>query len=489
MDILWGTLSSAKKHLIGINTEEEVMENNITLEKKLSPLNVWSLALGCIIGCGAFLMPGNTFLPNAGPLGTAIAMGIAGVIMTVIAFNYNYMVQRYPVAGGEFTYTQHAFGRTNGFICAWFLGLSYLTIVPFNGTALGMVARSLLSNVFQFGFHYVIAGYDIYLGELLLAMGTLVLFAWVSIRGVKTSGVFQTILVISLIGGVAVVALAAIISDKASWANMRPAFHPVNSRLSGILAVLVIAPFSFVGFDTIPQAAEEFNFSQKKARRIMVVAIVFGALIYTVLNTVTASILPAAYESWSDYVDSVNTLYGLESLPTFYAAYELLGKAGLVLLGVAVMGAILSGICGFYMATSRLLYSMAKENMLPAVFRKLHPKYKTPYITLLFIMGVSLVAPLFGRTALGWIVDMSSLGAAIGYGYTSAAVFRFARKERNTVMTVMGLLGTLVSVMFAVILLIPIPGLHCSLGKESLICLIVWSLLGVLFYAVSQKRK
>ena len=83
--------------------------NNVQLEKKLSPLNVWALALGCIIGWGAFVMPGNTFLVKAGPLGTAIAMGIAALIMIVIAFNYNFMINRFPVAGGEFTYADAAF--------------------------------------------------------------------------------------------------------------------------------------------------------------------------------------------------------------------------------------------------------------------------------------------------------------------------------------------------------------------------------------------
>lgn len=84
------------------------MEKEIKLEKKLSVVNVWALALGCIIGWGAFVMPGNTFLGKTGPLGTFIAMSIATIIMIVIAFNYNYMIKKFPVAGGEFTYTQNA---------------------------------------------------------------------------------------------------------------------------------------------------------------------------------------------------------------------------------------------------------------------------------------------------------------------------------------------------------------------------------------------
>ena len=463
------------------------MEEKIKLEKKLNPINVWSLALGCIIGWGAFVMPGNTFLGNAGPLGTLIAMAIAALVMIIIAFNYNYMIQKFPVAGGEFTYTDKAFGRTNGFICAWFLGLSYLAIVPLNGTALALIGRNLMSNIFQFGFHYTVAGYDIFLGEILLAVVALVIFALMSIKGVKTSGAFQTALVFALIGGVAVVTVAAIISPKATWSNIKPAFYPSGNKLPGILAVVAVAPWAFVGFDTVPQAAEEFNFSQKKAKAIMVISILFGASIYVLLNTITAAVLPAGYSSWPEYIDDLGNLNGLISLPTFNAAHELLGTAGLVFLGIAVLGAILSGICGFYMATSRLLYSMANEKILPPAFAKLHPKYKTPYVAIVFVMCISLIAPFFGRTALGWIVDMSSLGAAIGYGYTSAAAAKFARQEGNKGILVTGVIGLIMAIIFAVLLLIPIPGLSCSLGKESYICLIIWIILGIIFKVSSNK--
>ena len=162
-------------------------------------MNVWALALGCIIGWGAFVMPGNKFLLSAGPLGTAIGMALAALVMTIIAFNYNYMINTYPETGGEFAFARNAFGRNHAFICSWFLGLSYLAIVALNASALALLGRNLLGNVFQFGFHYTVAGYDLYCGELLLAVAAILLFAWVSIRGIKSSGVFQTALVFLLV--------------------------------------------------------------------------------------------------------------------------------------------------------------------------------------------------------------------------------------------------------------------------------------------------
>ena len=198
---------------------------NLTGNRRGSPYltvpGAWALAFGCAVGWGSFVMPGNTFLGQAGPLGTAIAMGLAAVIMIIIAMNYNFMINRYPVAGGEFTYAQQAFGMNHAFICSWFLGLSYLAIVPLNGTALALIGRNLLNNVFQVGFRYSVAGYDVYLGEILLALAALILFAVLSIRGVKFAGVFQTGLVFVLVGGVVIVAVAALVSSKASFQPSR----------------------------------------------------------------------------------------------------------------------------------------------------------------------------------------------------------------------------------------------------------------------------
>lgn len=463
--------------------------HEVKLEKHLSSANVWALAFGCIIGWGAFVMPGNTFLVKAGPLGTVIGMGIAAVIMIIIALNYSYMINRYPVAGGEFVYANNCFGKRHAFVCSWFLGLSYLAIVPLNATALALIGRNLMNNVFQVGFHYTVAGYDIYFGELLLAIVALVAFALLSIRGVKLAGAFQTVLAVALVGGVLIVAVAALVNPHVSFRNLAPVFQPSQNKFASVLAVVAVAPWAFVGFDTVPQATEECNFPPRKSKMIMVVAILFGAMIYIVLNTVTAMVVPDGYVTWDAYIADLSNLDGLMSLPTFQAAHTLLGNAGLIFLGVSVCAAILSGIIGFYMATSRLFYAMAKEQVLPAWFGRLDVKYNTPKNAILFTMAIALVAPFFGRTALNWIVDMSSTGAAIGYGYTSLAALKEAAKEKDTKVMITGAIGAVFSVIFLVLLLVPIPLFGCSLGKESYICLLVWIVLGCVFYFASNRKR
>ena len=323
----------------------------------------------------------------------------------------------------------------------------------------------------------------------LLAVVALLLFAFLSIRGVKFTGVFQTGLVFALVGGVLIITIAALCNPNVSLSNLSPGFYPGNAPTAGILAVVAVAPWAFVGFDTIPQAAEEFKFSAKKTKTLMILSILFGAAVYVALNTVTAAVIPEGYESWAAYIDDMPNQSGLLSLPTFHAGYQLLGTAGVVFLGVAVLGAIFSGIIGFYMATSRLLYSMAKERVLPGWFGKLHGKYKTPAHAILFVLFIALIAPFFGRTALGWIVDMSSIGAAIGYGYTSLAAFKFAKKEGNHAIMTTGIIGGIMALAFMVLLLVPISMFNCSLGKESYVCLIAWIVIGVVFYLTAKKRK
>lgn len=178
------------------------MDTHVKLERKLNPINVWSLALGSIIGWGAFVMPGTTFLPKAGPLGTFIGMAIAACVMISIALNYGYMVQKYPVAGGEYTFAKNAFGTKHAYLCGWFLSLSYLAIVPLNATALGLVSRKLLGGILEFGHLYTVAGWDIYVGEILLASAALILFGILSIKGISVAGWIQTVMAFALIGSV-----------------------------------------------------------------------------------------------------------------------------------------------------------------------------------------------------------------------------------------------------------------------------------------------
>ena len=463
---------------------ENKNKNETSLQKKLSPLNVWALAFGCIIGWGSFMMPGTTFLPKAGPMGTVVAMAIGAMIMIVIAFSYGYMVPKYPKAGGEFTFTKEVFGSKNAFVCAWFLALAYVTNVPMNSTALGLMTRKLFFGVFQFGKMYSVAGYDIYFGEVALAIFAMVIIAVLNIYGVKKAGWVQTFMAFTLVTAFLIIAISALFSPVTDWSNFKPMWgaNPNSSAseiISGIIAIVAVAPWAFVGFDTIPQASEEFNFSHKKVNIIMIIAILFGMVVYSSNTLVTA----AASPDWVEFISKHDWAVGA-------AVEALMGKTGLVILGFAVTSAILTGMLGFLAATSRLLYSMSREGYLPKFFGKVHSKYGTPVNAIVFCLVFSIIGPWFGRTALGWFVDMSAIGGAIGFGYTTASAFITLKKagelKSRLSLTISTLVGTLFSVLFIILLLVPsFPG---AFSVPSYIMFFIWILLGLLFYILKRRQ-
>lgn len=480
------------------------MNENKSLQRQLTPLHVWAIAFGCIIGWGSFVNPGKKFLPNSGVAGTAIAMVLGALVMIIIAFSYAYMIPRHPKAGGEFTFTQACFGKNTAFVCGWFLIAAYLTNVPMNSTAIGLIVDGLdgSADILKFGFHYSVAGFDIYFGEMIFAMAILILFGVLNIIGVKKAGIVQTILSGMLVTSVVVLTVAAFVSGKATLDNTEPiwgfdksaamlagattetigtyAHSGTSGIISAILATFAIAPWAYVGFDTIPQAAEEFNFSYKKVIGIMVIAIFFGCFVYTANNTIAAAVL----ENWPDRVMAGEWVL-------LIAAEEMAGVFGKVMVGVAVSCAVLSGIMGFYLAASRLMYSMANEAYLPRIFGKIDPKYGTPRNAIIFCMLVSLSGPILGREALGWFVDMSAIGASMGFFFTSASALKELKQNRDAgvFLKLMAFAGVIFSLSFMFLQLIPIPGLSgVHFGKESYLMLIVWIVMGAVFYMTRKKN-
>ena len=90
------------------------------LDRYLSPLDVWAMAFGCMVGWGVFAMPGTTFLPVAGPAGTMIAMLIGMLIMLIIGNNFSFLMSRSSMTGGVYSYTKRLSGGIMLFSAAGF---------------------------------------------------------------------------------------------------------------------------------------------------------------------------------------------------------------------------------------------------------------------------------------------------------------------------------------------------------------------------------
>lgn len=448
-------------------------ENNGKFKKAMRPIDVWGLALGAIIGWGCFVLPGNAFLPKAGPLGTALGMLIGAVLIIVIALSYGYMIKKYPVSGGEFIYAKEAIGKRNAFVCGWGMILAYWSLIPLNATALALITRYLFPGVVQWGHLYQIEGWDVYAGEVLLASVFIIFMALINIKGIKQAAWLQTAIALTLVGCICLV--TSFVMGTSDWSNLSPGFPEGKTWWTGVFSIVAMAPWAFIGFDCIPQSAEEYNFSPRKSTFIMISAIVMAALLYISICSVTA----VGLKPWQEL------LAERHNWPTGLVVKQSLGIAGLSILGIAMFCAVVSGMNAFYISTSRLMYAMAKDGSLPKWFAHLSPKYGTPSNAIIFTMCMSLFAPWFGREILLWIVDMTSVGAAIVFAYTTASAAIIAKKEGKTSQVILGIAGCICSLFFLSLLII--PGMPGYLSFQSRVVLLVWILIGFVFYLSIRK--
>src|SRR5699024_9375907 len=451
------------------------MKKRTKLNKTMKPHWIWAIALGSAIGWGAFVQPFN-WMTTAGPMGVIIGFSIGALLMMLIAVSYGFLIKSFPVSGGEFAYAYISLGRTHAFISGWFLTLGYICIVALNASAVSLMFKYIFPTLIENFSLYTIAGWEVYGMEIIIATLILLVFGYLNVKGTSISGRMQFIFALIMVVGVVLLTVLIGIQPSAGLENIKPYFPTNTTALAAIISIVAIAPWAFVGFDVVPQAAEEFDFPAKKAFTLIILAIFFAAVLYSLM--ILATSMAAPWES----IASENHLLG-----TAHVVRKILGSRGLIILVVALSMGIFTGLNGFVLASSRLLFSMSRAKIMPEVFGKLHPKHETPYVAIIFTVIVSSVAPWFGREALVWVVDMSSIGVSIAYlytCYTSFYLFKWSQdKITNPNIQVVSpfkksisLLGAICSTIF--ILLLLIPASPAFLGIESRIALLVWIILG-----------
>lgn len=464
-------------------SETPAAEQRACLSKCLKPSWVWAIALGSAVGWGAFILP-TDWLGAAGPLGAVIGFFIGAALMLVIAVSYGFLIKSFPVSGGEFAYAYAGFGRRHAFLCGWFLTLGYTCIVALNASALALLGRRVVPQLVEQGRLYEIAGWDVFLGEVVVATLAVVVFAWMNIRGASVSGRLQFIFCLIMLGAVCLILGGVALHPDTPWTNLTPAFPSGVPPWTAIIAIVAIAPWAFVGFDNVPQAAEEFDFPASRAFGLIVMAIFVAAMLYAAMVVATAWATP-----WTALVDG-GPIWG-----TADAMAGLFGGVGVLVLALAVAMGVSTGLNGFYVAASRLLFAMGRAHFLPDAFGRLHPRYGTPHVGIAFTASLCLVAPWFGREVLLWIVDMSAIGVTIAYIYTCLVAFRLFRggacaagvpvvegggDHAAVYKQVLSMLGAVIGACFLLLLLVPAS--PASLAMPSAVALVVWCVLGLAFY-------
>ncbi len=465
---------------------QKIDDDMKNLNKYMTPLNFWAMSFACCIGWGAFILPGTTFLPKAGPIGTLLALAIGAVIMIVIAANFHYMMNRQADSGGAFTYSKKFFGYDYAFLCTWFLWFVYVALLWLNVTTFVLIAEKNFGNIFQTGISYNIAGHDVYFGEIILAAVIIICLGIFSSRRKswinRVGMIFAiTFLILGLI------CAAATFTVNGGTVNFYPQFAAGSSTFSQILGVISTLPLAFAGFLAVSHTPEEFTFSPKKSFLIMAAAIISAVIFYAAMTCLSISVIPIGYANWEDYVSHLSELDGLEALPAFYAAHEVLGNFGLIILTLSAICALFASTLACYFASSRLMYVVAKDNVLPKRFAVLNAD-NLPANAVIFVTLISLITPFLGQATFNLFKDIMTFGVIVAYGYISLGAYLMATSERDTKYKILGALGTFFSVVFGILMFVPSLFAENLLPRESYLIFILVGILGFIFFRVTLER-
>ncbi|MBF7081531.1 amino acid permease [Desulfallas sp. Bu1-1] len=438
------------------------------LEKVLGRTDVLFLAFGAMIGWGWVVLAGS-WVNSAGSLGAMLAFLLGGILVIFVGLTYSELTAAMPKVGGEQVFCYRAMGVTASFIGTWAILLGYISVVAFEAVALPTVVEYLFPNYIK-GYLWTIAGWDVYATWAAMGVVGSILIMIFNYIGIKVAAFLQNVFTV----GIALVGLLLITGSllNGTPANMEPLFV---GGFKGMFAVLLMTPLMFVGFNVIPQAAEEINLPYKAIGKVLILSVFMAAFWYIAVIFSVGMAMTAEQMTKSSLVtaDAMTILFN--------------GSwAGKIL--------IVGGICGiitswnaFYIGGSRAIYAMAQAKMLPAFLGKLHPKYKTPHNAVLLIGILTTLAPLFGRKMLVWLVDAGGLGIMLAYTMVALSFVILRKKEphmdRPFKVSNGNFIGYGAVILSAIFILLCMPGSPTALiWPYEWAIVLVWTILGVGLY-------
>lgn len=450
-------------------------------------LNAWDIlviAFGAMIGWGWVVSTGS-WIEKGGVIGAALGFAIGGIMIFFVGLTYAELTAAMPQCGGEHVFSYRAMGATGSFICTWMIVLGYVSVACFEACAFPTIITYLWPGFLK-GYMYTVAGFDIYASWLITAIVIAFLIMMINIIGAKTAAILQTVLT-CIIGGAGILLIVASVINGTvdNLDGQIFAGTTTGVNIKAIIGVAAMSPFYFIGFDVIPQAAEEINVPPKKIGNILILSVVLAVIFYAFVIIAVGFVMNPG-----DIIASQEAT-GLVTADAMAAAFNTKIMAKVIIVG---------GMCGivtswnsFLLGGSRAMYSMAESYMIPKFFAKLHPKHKTPVNALILIGILTMLAPFAGRKMLVWISDAGNFGCCFAYCMVALSFMILRKKEpdmpRPYKVPCYKFFGTMAVIMSGfMVAMYCIPGSGGNLILQEWLMVLGWSALGVVFYVVCKVK-
>jgi len=443
------------------------------LRKILGRRQVLAIAFGAMVGWGWVVLSGE-MIDRAGTIGSAAAFVVGAIMVLLVGLTYAELTPALSRAGGELGFAFAGIGPRAAFVCGWTLILAYLSVCAFEAVALPTVLGYLFPG-WEGPHLYTIAGWEVRLNWVLIGVGGALAIGLTNYFGVTLASAVQTSATIALL----LVGLAFFIPGNVTGELAR--LEPYFTDLGGFFGVVIMTPFLFLGFDVIPQVAEEVKIPALTIGRLILISILVAVVWYVLVQ-------------WTVGLTLDDAALAASELATADAMTEVYGSAwgGRVLVFGGLLG-ILTSWNAFFIGASRVMFAMSRGGMLPGLFSRLHPQHGSPVFVVALLTAVTAIAPFFGRRALVWLVDAGGLAAVLAYFFVTVSFLRLRRTHpdlprpyRAPAPFVTGSLAVLATLFFIGLYM---PGSPSALvwPAEWLIVL-SWAALGLLFAVVNRRR-
>ncbi|MDP1622927.1 MAG: amino acid permease [Bacteroidales bacterium] len=479
---------------------QEAKDNKAGLRKTLTGLNLTTLGIGAIIGAGIFVLTGQAAAQYAGPA-IVISFIISGTACAFAGLCYAEFASMIPIAGSAYTYSYATLGEFLAWIIGWDLILEYLfaaatvsvgwsgyvvsflndfgIIIP---TALTAATGSILVDVPNIGWQELtknlsagLLAKGINVETLphitaiinLPAMFIIAALTIILVIGIRESANFNNIMVIVKVA--VIILFIAIGVAFVQVGNWEP-FIPKNTGewghfgWSGILRGAGVIFFAYIGFDAVSTAAQE----AKNPQRDMPIGILGSLSISTVLYILMAIVLTGIV-SYTTLNVSDPVAVGVNAMGEGMFWLRPIVK-------IAAIAGLSSVILVMLLGQPRIFYSMSKDGLLPPVFSKVHPKFKTPHISTI-LTGCAAIL-LAGVLPIGILGELVSIGTLLAFAIVciSIVVLRKTRPDlerpfRTPWVPLIPILGALICIVQM-----------AALPFDTWLRLIIWMAIGVVIY-------
>ena len=373
-----------------------------SLHRTLGSLDLVMLGIGAIIGTGIFVLTGVAAVDHAGPA-VVVSFAIAGLASGLAALCYAEFATMIPISGSAYSYSYATLGELVAWIIGWDLILEY------------GVASAAVASGWSGYFRVMLEGVGLPLpaaiahapgsaeGALINLPAVAILFA---VTALLVKGIRQSATANSLIVALKLVVIVFVIAAGAGYvqpANWNP-FAPYG--WSGIMRGGAVVFFAYIGFDAVTTAAEE----SRRPERDMPIGILGSLAVCTLLYLAVAAVLTGMVPL--DQIDKTAPLA---------AAFRARGRdfaAGLISVG-AIVG-LTSVLLVLLLGQSRIFFAMSRDGLLPPLFSRVHPRFKTPHLSTLLVGAI--VALFAGFIPLELIAELVSIGTLFAFVLVSVGV-------------------------------------------------------------------